>query len=81
MNRWIAACCVLIGVASCTARYSLALEQPPMSPSQQAREQQLHEAARLQGEVKQDCAAKTISDHWVMCISAGQVERMRREKK
>lgn len=75
MNRWIAACCVLIGVASCTARYSLALEQPPMSPSQQAREQQLHEAARLQGQPKQDCV-------WIsprMCVSEAELKRREAE--
>lgn len=65
------ACALVLAVSSCSLRYSLALEQPPMSPSQQAREQQLHEAARLQGQPKQDCV-------WIsqrVCVSAAELKR------
>lgn len=65
------ACSLVLAVSLCSLRYSPALEQPPVSPSQQDREQQLHEAARLQGQPKQDCV-------WIsqrVCVSAAELKR------
>lgn len=50
---------------------ALGLEQPGTSPTQDARNQQLQEAARLQGQPKPDCV-------WItprVCVSAAELKR------
>lgn len=69
------ACGLVLAVSSCSLRYGLALEQPPVSPSQQAREQQLQQAARFLGAVKQDCV-------WIsprVCVSEAELKRRQGE--
>lgn len=64
---------VCIAIGACGLRDSIALEQPATSPAQDARNQQLQEAARLQGQVKPDCV-------WInprVCVSAAELKRRR----
>lgn len=74
MNRLIAACFVLIAVSSCSLRYSLALEHPPVSPSQDARNRQMTEAVEAAAKLPQpkpDCV-------WIsqrVCVSPWLLEK------
>ena len=68
------ACALVLAVSLCSLRYSLALEQPPMSPSQDARARQMTEAVEAAAKIpqpKQDCV--WISER--VCVSPWLLEK------
>lgn len=78
----MAAAFVTIAIGSCAWRHSEASRAPmPMSPAQEARAKQMHEALQTTFPVEQRCAKQITFGDTLICISAEQLKRMEEQRK